>query len=137
MFWATVFHLCSSFSVWNLGEASRRAVFSPWESHFEVWLWEDNRKHTTVPRSYCILYEWPTTSEWKKTVTLKGDFVYMYQNGMEFPNMWKYSTVNPLKSEKVLIPLHNLFLESIHKNKGNDQQLRQLLMVLQILLVRT
>ena len=53
------------------------------------------------------------------------------------PNVWKYSTVNPLKSEKVLIPLYNLFLESIHKNKGNDQQLRQLLMVLQILLVRT
>ena len=51
--------------------------------------------------------------------------------------MWKYSTVNPLKSDKVLIPLYNLFLESIHKNKGNDQQLTQLLMVLQILFVRT
>ena len=44
-------------------------------------------------------------------------------------NMWKYSIVNPLKSDKVLIPLHNLFFESIHKNKGNDQQLRQLLTV--------
>ena len=27
-------------------------------------------------------------------------------------NMWKYSTVNPLKSDKVLISLNNLSLES-------------------------
>ena len=33
---------------------------------------------------YCIVIEWPSTGEWKKTVILKGDFVSMYQNGMEF-----------------------------------------------------
>lgn len=56
----------SSSSVQNLGEASWRAVFSLWESHFEVWPREDNRKYTTVSRSYCILYEWPSTGEWSK-----------------------------------------------------------------------
>ena len=78
----------------------------------------------------------PLVSE--KNCQLEGRFcLHVSKWGGISPNMWKYSTVNPLKSEKVLIPLHNLFLESIHKNKGNDQQLRQLLMVLQILLVRT
>ena len=31
---------------------------------------------------------------------------------MGWKNMWKYSTVNPLKSDKVIVSLNNLSLES-------------------------
>ena len=52
-----------------------------------------------------------------------------------------YSELRPLisKSDKVLISLYNYCLNQMFKSqdKGNDQQLTKLLIVLQILLIRT
>ena len=57
-----------------------------------------------------------TYHQWvKKIVILQGEFVYIYQNGMEFLQTCEnIAQVNPLipKSDKVLISLYNLSLES-------------------------
>ena len=39
------------------------------QPHHEVWPWTYHREHSTIPRSRCLLYEWPTTGATTTTTT--------------------------------------------------------------------